>query len=160
MKEIKLTKGKTALVDDSDFNRLSKEKWFLLESRSKKTGALLTSYAYRRQGNRTVYMHREILDLHKGELGDHINGNGLDNQRNNLRRATASQNVANSQKTKGMSKYRGVSYHPQTGRWRAMICKDGIQSYLGLFGSEEEAAQVYNQTALSVFGGFVRLNTV
>ena len=101
MKKIKLTQGKVALVDDGDFEWLSQWKW------TYKNGG----YAYRSIGSKGhIFLHRAIMKSPKNLEIDHINGNGLDNRRSNLRFATHKQNIRNQQKQKNRtSKYKGVS---------------------------------------------------
>lgn len=89
---------------------------------------------------------------------DHRNGNGLDNRRDNLRRATMSQNIANQFPRGGSSKYKGVCRSKRSGGWLAQICVNRKSIYLGRFGTEEEAARAYDVKAKEVWGEFARLN--
>ena len=100
-------------------------------------------------------MHRELLGLLPGELVDHINHNGLDNRRGNLRRCTKVQNAANSRKRAGLSSsFKGVSWHKSLGYWNAYICRGKTKKHLGWFKSEEEAAAAYARAAKRRFGVF------
>jgi hypothetical protein len=104
-------------------------------------------------------MHHYVF----GAIGlDHVNGDKLDNRKENLRRATQQENLRNKAKTesKTSSKYKGVSWHSTANRWRAYIVVDYKQIYLGLFDSEEDAAVAYNVKASELFGEFARLNIV
>jgi hypothetical protein len=155
MKKIPLTKGKFALVDDEDFEYLNQWKWcaWIGDGRS---------YAVRNAGKdqkRGMFerMHRVILRLKKGEIPDHIDGNGLNNQRSNLRIATHSQNAMNTRKRSGCSsQYKGVSYDKVRSQWMCMV----RGKYVGRFNSEKEAAQAYNVHAQKIFGEFASLNPV
>lgn len=154
MKEIPLTKGKVTLVDDEDYSFLNQFSWHARPHRS-------TFYAIRWNGeNRTrTRMHHLILFVPPELQIDHIDGNGLNNQRSNLRYATSQENSRNQ---KGhfdrLSSYKGVSW--SGGKWRVRICVDGRNIYLGRFKSEEKAALAYNNAALLHFGQFARLNVV
>ena len=105
-----------------------------------------------------ISMHRLILSAGEGELIDHINGDGLDNRRCNLRIATTQQNAFNQKHHGGSSRHKGVSYRADTGTWRAYITKDGKRKYLGTFASEEDAANAYNIEASRIFGEYAKLN--
>src|ERR1035437_153618 len=151
MKEVKLTKGKIALVDDEDFEKLILYKWHanLIEGHW---------YAYRTiSKDKTIEsMHSFILKI-KGI--DHINNNGLDNRKENLRGCTQTQNNANMKKQANTSsKYKGVSLFKRDNKWRAKIDCNYICHHLGLYDSEESAALAYNKKAIELFGEFARLN--
>jgi hypothetical protein len=108
---------------------------------------------------RNAKLHRYILAAPAGVDVDHINGDPLDNCRENLRLVTARQNQANSRKRKeASSKYKGVAWHPVSGKWRAYIAPDGKQQHLGLFSDEMEAARAYDERARAVFGAHACLN--
>jgi hypothetical protein len=149
MKELTLTKGHVAIVDDEDFERLSKYKWTYLPP----------GYARRNSKangeNRSIALHREVLGITDPAIKvDHINRNGLDNRRANLRVCTNQQNCRN-QRGKGTG-YKGVSLH--YGRYRARIKVDYNDKNLGTFDSAEEAARVYDKAAKEMFGEFAVLN--
>ena len=103
-------------------------------------------------------MHRVVLPGF--EMLDHINHDGLDNRRENLRPCTASQNHANQRKRTEhtSSKYKGVHWAKDRNKWRASICVEGRWYKLGAFNTEEEAATVYNAAAQKAFGVFAGLN--
>jgi hypothetical protein len=165
MKEIKLGRGTdVTLVDDEDYDYLIKLKW----SASKKGD---NKYAIRRQyveernekGRKKtvkVSMHRIILGVtDKNQFIDHIDGNGLNNQRSNLRLASSHENNRNIRKKKNCSsKYKGVSWLPKFKKWKVDICVDGKKKGLGLFKNEEEAARAYDRMAKIHFGEFAWLN--
>lgn len=96
-------------------------------------------------------------------LVDHINGNGLDNRRSNLRLATAFQNLANMAIRPHTSQYKGVSYYKHRTsykKWVAEIRCNRKRVRLGAFESEIEAARAYNEAAKNLFGEFARLNPI
>jgi hypothetical protein len=155
MKYIKLTQGKYAIVDDEDFECLNKRKWHYD-----------TRYATRTQWNKEtkketkMYMHRLILPDVK-EV-DHINGNKLDNRKENLRSCTRKQNSMNTLIRKGNkhSKYKGVSFDKSRNKWVAYCIKDYKMLNLGRFKTENEAGLAYNTKAKELFGEFARLNVI
>lgn len=159
MKKIKLNRDKFALVDDQDFEYLNQFSWRLNTSKDQ-----FCIYAMRRiQKNNKVtriLMHREIINAPFGTSVDHIDGNTLNNQRCNLRIATMSQNLANQRKTRGTSKYMGVSYHKGAAKFEAYVTCKGIRYYLGLFENEIQAAQARNIKAVQLFGSFAKLNKI
>ena len=162
MKEIKLTQGKVALVDDVDYDVLNQFKWF-----AHKGGDDNTYYAGRSikiNGNyKQIWMHRIIMETPNNLQVDHIDHNGLNNQRSNLRNCTHHQNHMNLINY-GISKYRGVSYfadpigHKRIKKIRATITLNNKIIYIGLFKTEEEAARAYDAKAKELFGEFANLN--
>lgn len=156
MKEIKLSQGKTALVDDADFDWLNQWKWFAAKSKK-------TFYARRaKDKNQLVHMHREILGISSETdlMPDHIDRNGLNNQRFNLRIATITQNNSNQTiRVNKSSKYRGVSIRDD-GRWKAEIRSNKKLFHLGYFNDERDAAIAYNKKAIELRGDFANLNLV
>jgi len=144
MKRIPLTQGKFALVDDEDYERLSKFKWFAYKHRH-------TYYAVRNKrignGQTRILMHREILDVPEGMETDHINHNGWDNRRCNLRAVTTAQNQWNSYK-----QYRGTSWDKRSQKWQAQIAHNGKQLHLGFFAAEQDARQAYIDAKLKLRG--------
>lgn len=164
MKKIPLTRGLVAIVDDEDYESLSRSTWHAV---CRTTRA--TRYAARREyqgGGRKngvfeyIAMHRQILGLRKGDgvEVDHINGDGLDNRRCNLRIATRAENRRNSGPLGGQSRFIGVCPVSRSSTWRAQIGHDGTTTHLGCFPSEEAAARAYDRAALAYFGEFARLN--
>jgi hypothetical protein len=159
MKEIKLTQGKVALVDDADYEWLNQWKWHANISRN-------TFYAKRAvwiSGEKKyihIKMHRLILGLTDPlVLADHKDGNGLNNQRENLRSCTEHENRKNRSSYIGSkSKYKGVSLSPPSPNWRATITINGRMKHLGYFAKEEDAALAYNEAAANHHGEFARLN--
>lgn len=149
-KEIPLTRGKVALVDDDDYAELSKYKWEF-------DGRYATSRRIER--GKKIYMHRYILQPTKKEIVDHANGNKLDNRRDNLRIASFQQNSANSKlHSHNTSGYRGV--YKWKGYWRAAVTYRNKQISCGYYKNKEDAALAYNKKALELFGEFAKLNEV
>ena len=145
-----------AIVDDAKYDELNQWRWLYMKHLS------TPGYAIRRSGNLTILMHRVITNAQKGIHVDHINGNSLDNQINNLRPATAQQNGRNSRKPhrKNLtSQFKGVTFHKPTQKWRALIVKSTKTSTtLGYFLTEIEAAKAYDAAARDCFGEFARTN--
>ena len=143
MKEIKLTQGLKAQVDDEDFERLNEFKWFAHKSRN-------VYYADRHSatvnGKRdTIKMHHEIIGRPpEGKMADHKDGNGLNNQKYNLRHVTNRQNCQNKKHIIKTSQYPGVSRYRQREKWKAKIYINGIHKELGChFNSEIDAFRAY-----------------
>ena len=139
-REIILTQGKVALVDDEDYSTLSKYKWCAHKQKN-------TFYAVRQipDGNgkqKQIKMHMEIAGTPKGLVTDHINGDGLDNRRVNLRIVTKRQNSQNRHHKK-TSKYPGVSFRADLQKWQAYIKIESHQKHLGYFDDEEAAYHAY-----------------
>lgn len=155
MKEIPLTQGKVAIVDDEDYDELSKHKW----------GYLNVGYASRySHGGRAlqaaVYMHVVIMGKVEGLEIDHVNGNKLDNRRENLRHLTHSQNMQNSIVKGGSSQYKGVCWDRSRSKWLASIYVYKKHVMLGRFTDEKDAARAYNIAALREYGEFARTNYI
>lgn len=141
MKLIVLSQGKVAIVDEQDFTRVSSYKWYAANVKKRNW------YAQAMIDGKIVLMHRFILGISSGQCIDHINGDGLDNTRSNLRVATNAQNQHNTVKVRGASKYKGVSFHSPSGKWRSAIRVNGIRHWLGVFHTESEAAEAYAAAA-------------
>lgn len=146
-----------AQVDDEDFNDLNQFDWTVRAG----TSTIYASRSYRENGKLVAeLMHRRIMNLKaRWDLCDHQDGNGLNNQKSNLRESNASQNNSN-RKSSGRSIYLGVYYHKKTNKWAAEIQKDGRQKYIGLFLSEIDAAIAYNEFAIKLHGDFAKLNII
>jgi AP2 domain len=158
VKEISLTKGKIAIVDDADYEWLAHRGWFAIKTK-------WTWYAGRYEEDkktgkrRLVLMHRAILGLRGFKTdkieGDHRNHNGLDNRRKNLRIATRLQNAANHRLQKNnTSGHSGVHIYKRTGRWQAYIKVNRKRIHIGFFATREEAVRAREQAAKKYYGEF------
>lgn len=153
MREIKLTRGKVALVDDEHYEWLNQWKWYAQPKRD-------TYYAFKveRVGScrKTVRMHRLIMGITDPKVQvDHRDHNGLNNQCFNLRKATNQQNTQNRRKpSNNTSGYKGVYWHSQCRKWRAMIPFEGRLRCLGLYIDKETAIAVRNRAELLYFNDF------
>jgi hypothetical protein len=153
-KQIFLSKGKIAIVDDEDYEWLSQWRWYCIEGR-------YTAYAARtdNKNKKTVYMHKEILGVQNGVIVDHKNRDGLLDTKDNLRICSYSQNAINRKKNKNnTSGYRGVFFDKKNGAYRAKIVVDGKIYRMGNFSSAVEAAVEYDKVAKEVSGEFANLN--
>ena len=157
-KEIPLNSGMVTIVDDEDFEFLNQWKWTYSKHKRKSTGYALRG-TKKSDERKMFYMHREITKVSDGMYVDHINGNGLDNRKANLRICTSQQNKWNMKIPKNnTSGFKGVSWHPQTGKWRASIHINRKRKSLGLYSTKESAAFAYNAGAQKYHGEFARLN--
>lgn len=153
MRQISLTKGAYATVDDADFEALSKYSWCFSN----------TGYAVRgtmKGGESRIYlMHREILGAKPDEEIDHVDGNRLNNQRSNLRLCSSAENKHNRGKSKNnTSGYKGVHWNKQNGKWRSRIMVNRRVYHLGFFENSEDAAKAYDIAALKYHKDFARVN--
>lgn len=158
MKEIKLTQGKVALVDDGDYKYLSQFKWCAHKHRN-------NFYAMRQSrinGKRkSILMHREIMNAPNDRQIDHKDHNGLNNCRINLRICTNQENSRNSKcYANNMSGFKGVVWIKRERKWRAKITIKDKKIYLGSFLSLKDAAVAYNNAASKYFGEFALLNEI
>lgn len=158
-REIPLTKGLVALVDDADYELVAQWKWQADVRRG-----VLRDTAYARRTSAIagkpvlIYMHRLILAPEPGQILDHANGDGLDNRRCNLRVASTRENSGNSRRPPSKSGYRGVYQRVAGGVWRAQITDGPKNRTLGCFATAEEAARAYDRAAIDQFGHFAILN--
>lgn len=158
MREIPLTQGKVALVDDEDYERVMQFKWHAVRGRN-------SWYARRsirtapKTKQKTLWMHRLLVDAAKGDFVDHSDGDGLKNTRQNVRKCTRAQNARNQRTAKhNTSGFKGVSFHKLKRVWQANIRVDSRLIYLGSFKSAEEAAKAYDKAAVEHHRQFSRLN--
>lgn len=155
-KEIPLTRGLVAIVDEQDYELLSTTLWHATRGSS-----LRTFYAAAYIDSKYVRMHRLIIPVRDGFVVDHVDGNGLNNTRKNLRVATLSQNMFNrSAATKARSRFKGVTHHKNGGGWQAEIRANRRKYYLGFFKNELDAARAYDAAARELHGEFARVNGV
>ncbi len=155
-RRVPLSQGLAAIVDEGDAGEIAQHRWFAGKRKN-------TFYGVRHNpsptGPRLIYMHRTIL-VTAGKV-DHINGDGLDNRRCNLRAASDAENARNMRKAVNRncsSRFKGVSRKKRAGCWVANICVDYKKVHLGYFKSEEDAARAYDAAAVSLFGAFARTN--
>ena len=159
-KEIPLTQGKIAIVSEEDYESVSRFKWYA-HVYSRASNPIWYAQRGKRHGNfrETIMMHSFIAGY---KSPDHVDGDGLNNQRSNLRMATTAQNSMNKRSKNGsFSAFKGVSwskFRSGRGKWRASIMVGGKAVNLGMYKDEEDAATAYNFAAYEHFGEFARLN--
>lgn len=159
-RRIPLTQGKYAIVDPEDFDRLNAHKWYAL-NREERFYAGRAGPRRKGKPGPVLLMHRQILHVGRGMVVDHINHNGLDNRRANLRPATLTQNSRNRRKVKTeghYSKYKGLTWYKSKNRWAAMIMANRKSKFLGYFDDEIEAARAYDVAARELHGEFAAMN--
>ncbi|MFE7820556.1 HNH endonuclease [Priestia megaterium] len=163
MREIKLSgkhaKGRTAIVDDEDYYRISSFNWWMND----KGYAVRSGLKRKGEPDKTIYMHHEIMDS-EGKEGlrlDHINRNPLDNRKQNLRYATVSQNNINvGIRADNSSGYKGVQWYKPRRKWLASVSCQGKKIHIGYYENKLDAAKAYNTKVLELFGEFAYLNDV
>jgi hypothetical protein len=161
MREIPLTTGHVALVDDEDYERLCGFTWNSRPISAHKSDGGRYAIRTTREGRRklTIIMHRTIMNAPPGVRVDHIDGNGLNNQKANLRLCTHQENMRNQhKKARGSCGFKGVWLDRRRNRFHAGITADGRARHLGVFSSAVEAARAYDRAAREAFGQFARLN--
>lgn len=136
-----------ALVDNDSYETLKGFSWHISKRKN-------TNYAVRQEGNKVFYMHREIMA--DGDLIDHVNGDGLDNRRENLRYANKSQNALNSKKKQGSSPYKNVSWDKVKKKWRIVMSVNGKLKWFGYFTDVHEAGKVRASLAKEFYGQFAK----
>jgi hypothetical protein len=157
MKYIKLIRGQLSMVDDDMFDLLSKFNWYL-KSSDGNFYAKMAIFDSEKKKNKFTYMHSLVVDAPKGFVIDHKDGNGLNNQRDNLRVCTQSQNNFNKPATKrSKTGFKGVTILPN-GRFLAQITINKVHYYLGCFASAELASEAYFKKAKEAHGEFLNLN--
>lgn len=158
-KLIPVNTGNFAIVDDEDFEELSKRNWFNYGS--------CGLYAATKINGKSVMMHRIIMGVEKPFVVDHINNNSFDNRRSNLRICLGKENHINMRKSLAAkndrittSKYKGVYFRKDRNRWSAYIGTGKDRTWLGCFSSQEEAALEYNKAAVKKWGEFAKINFI
>ena len=162
MKKISLTQGRSALVDDEDYPELSGYHWVLQGRPDGRAHCFRNTKQIGPLRRRRIYMHQHIFGVcgrRGGVVVDHINGDGLDNRRSNLRVATWAQNLWNSRCRSQISGYRGV--YPSRGTsasWWVQFQSGGVLYYLGCFHDPIEAALAYDNAVIGLRGEFAKTN--
>ena len=154
MKYIPLSQGKQAIVDDDLYESLSGYRWFV-------NNGYARCWDGSGRGRKIILMHRVILNTPEGLCTDHINGDRLDNRRENLRVCTKAENSRNRgvEKT-NTSGFKGVNWHKRDRVWQARLNYLGKFIWLGSYKTKEEAALAYNRGAIELHGEFACLNEV
>lgn len=169
MREIPLTRGKVAIVSDEDYEWAMQWRW-QASKYPHKSGVLWYATRNPRYGPRSenkrrfILMHREIAlraGLPLSRWYDHRDGDGLNNERHNLRPATVPQNMANARKMVGKSsQFKWVYWNKRERKWIVKLSANGLDIYIGAFRDELEAGRIANEAAIAIHGDFARLNPV
>jgi hypothetical protein len=159
MKEIQLTQGKVALVDDDLFEYLNQWKWCANNKNGK--FYVVRNITVSKNKQNSIFMHRFIMKPDKGMVIDHLDGNPLNNQKNNLRICTHAENMRNSKiSINNKSGYKGVSYQEDRNNYRASIKFNNKKINIGDFIDPIDAARAYNAAALKYHGEFAHINKI
>ena len=142
MKKIKITQGKEAIIDDEDFDRISKNKWSYHHS------------GYVVRGKPQVSLHRFIMGAKKRQYIDHINGNKLDNRKSNLRFCTPAQNQYNKLGTRNIQK--GIWWRDTRKAWIVRIQADGKRHWVGYFKKYSDALEAHKIATIKLHGEFAK----
>ena len=160
MKCISLTQNKFAVLDDDDYENALRFTWHYKPSLhtgyARTTGHL--GYIGGRRIKCQMYLHRLIMRPPYGMQIDHINQNGLDCRRSNMRLSTKSQNQYNKRSHNGFSQYKGVSWDKEAAKWRADINKNGKHHFIGRYSTETDAALAYDEAARNLAGEYACTN--
>lgn len=159
-RRIPLTQGKFAIVDPDRYDELAGYKWFAVRSPRGSYALRMVKANGGPVKQKSVRMHRVVLKAPRGKFIDHINHNGLDNRRANLRICTTEQNTWNKRKQRGRysSKYKGVSWSKTEKKWQVRITCKRRKISIGYFHDEKAAARAYDRRAKQLFGDYAALN--
>lgn len=155
---LRMSQPRYAKVDPADYKRLRKYEWFATKKRNR---FYVRRHAAAGKGKeKLIYLHQEVIEVPDGMVIDHINHDGMDNRRANLRPATHSQNMCHIRKRPGTkhSKFKGVCWKKKNRKWEAAIGFQKKRIHLGYFCSEIEAARAYDEAAKKYHGEFACLN--
>lgn len=149
--EVRLTRGYVAQIDERDADVVLARKW---------CADVIKTKVYAVSGKPKLLMHRLITGAKDGQIVDHIDGNGLNNRRSNLRITNHYGNAQNARKRKGAHGYIGVHKHPEakTRPYYSQFRVNGNTTNAGYFSTAEEAARVYDENARKYYGEFAVLN--
>lgn len=162
VREIELTQGKVALVDDEDYEMLMRWKWQAKHHHDDVWYARHNTYEAGKK-RASLIMHRVILGVTDPKVQvDHINHDGLDNRRSNIRICANGENPRNVRKTKSRtsSRYKGITWSKSQNAWTARVQVNGERFFLGYFASEDDAGEAYNRAAEEKHKEFAELNTI
>lgn len=151
-KRIFARNGEMIIVDDEDFEYLRQWRWYINAQ-----GYAVGYKDWNKEKKSLVRMHRIINRTPSGLLTDHINGNKLDNRRNNLRNANRSQNACNSRPRSNSTNHKGVSWDGKNKRWRVQIGLNGKNYVFGRYEEITDAIKVANKKRLELHGEFARI---
>ena len=156
MIKLYLTNGGFTLIDKKDWGRVSKYKWCKYQHHN----TIYVRNTDRKNGK--IFLHRFIINAQDNDVVDHINGNGLDNRKCNLRICTNQQNIFNScaHKDSFYSDYKGISYDRSRKKWVAQLTFNYKRVLSRRFNNEIEAAKAYNIAAIKYFGKYAYLNII
>jgi len=157
VKTIPLTKGMTALVDDQDYEELSHYRWYAHRGKNDVYYAYRDVWHSQEKWKEKIPMHRQLMQefiTKEKYFIDHINHNGLDNRRNNLRSCTNAENMWNCTKHRDSNTPKGVYWDKQRQKWGVQICCHYKKYCLGRFDDLEQAVLAYNKKAKELFGNF------
>lgn len=156
VKYIELTQGKRAIVDDEDFEWLNQYRWSA--AHTKERWSAVGPIRGEDGKNKTIAMHRLILNAPNGMFVDHINHDPLDNRRANIRLCTPAENTRNRRPQKNGSGYKGVRYKKNQNLWEARIRLNGKRRSIGYYATAVRAAIAYDKAAREMHGEFAHTN--